>query len=131
MKKSRLLVFAGLLALPLAASPAFAGDAAKGEALANKKCTTCHAFPTFKKKGKIGPPIGAGIVGSKAGQDANFKYSKALKKAADGGLVWDEANLDKFLESPKKMIKGTKMMAFPGFKKEADRKNVIAFLKTL
>ena len=37
--------------------------------------------------------------------------------------------MDKYLEQPKKYIKGNRM-GFAGFKKEDDRKNVIAYLKT-
>ena len=36
----------------------------------------------------------------------------------------------KWLENPKEMVKGTSM-AFPGFKKETDRADVVAYLKSL
>jgi cytochrome c2 len=35
-----------------------------------------------------------------------------------------------YLENPKKYIKGTNM-AFPGFKKEQDRADVVAYLNTM
>jgi cytochrome c len=43
-------------------------------------------------------------------------------------VTWDEPTLFQYLLNPKKFIKGTKM-AFPGFKKEQDRADVIAYLK--
>ena len=54
------------------------------------------------------------------------KYSKALKES---GIVWDEANLDKWLANPKGMYPGTKMI-YPGLKKAEDRAAVIEYLKT-
>jgi cytochrome c len=48
---------------------------------------------------------------------------------AASGLVWDEATLAAYLKAPKKFLKGTKM-AFAGLKKDADIKNLIAYLKT-
>jgi len=44
--------------------------------------------------------------------------------------VWDEAALDHWLENPK-AVKSNTRMGFPGFKKEQDRLDVIAYLKTL
>jgi cytochrome c len=46
------------------------------------------------------------------------------------GIVWDEANLDKYLANPKQVVPHNKM-AFIGLSKEADRENVIAYLKSL
>ncbi len=98
------------------------GDAAKGEKVF-KKCKTCHTFDPGKKK--IGPHL-KGVVGRKAGAVEGYKYSKAMA-AAD--ITWDEASLDQFLTKPKKFLKGTKM-SFAGLKKEAQRADLIAYLKT-
>ncbi|MGB1399741.1 MAG: c-type cytochrome, partial [Candidatus Puniceispirillaceae bacterium] len=54
------------------------------------------------------------------------KYSKAIKTS---GIVWNEETLDGFLAKPKSYLKGTKM-AFAGLKKEEDRANIIAYLKS-
>ena len=47
----------------------------------------------------------------------------------DSGITWDEATLDDYLKKPKAYVKGTKM-SFVGLKKESDRENLIAYLKT-
>lgn len=112
------------LAIALSASTAFAeGDAAKG-AKVFKKCKACH---TIEKggKNKIGPNL-FGVVGRKSAEVEGFKYSKAMK-AAD--LTWDDSNLDQYLTKPKAFIKGNKM-SFAGIKKEKQRQDLIAYLKT-
>lgn len=114
-----------LAALPLAA---FAeGDAKKG-AKVFKKCKACHQVGEGAKH-KTGPIL-TGIVGMAAGHHEDFKYSSALKKMADEGLVWTEEELDAFLKKPKAYMKGTKM-SFAGLRKEKDRVNLIAYLKSV
>lgn len=105
---------------------ATAGDAAKGEKVF-KKCATCHVVDSLKNK--IGPSLN-GIVGRKAASAEKFKYSKAMQKAAEEGLVWEEAKLDEYLKKPKKFIKGTSMN-FAGIKKDDRRADLIAYLKSV
>ena len=120
MKKSLLLAFG--LALAMASTSAMAaGDASKGKKIF-KKCKACHSLKPGKKK--IGPSL-FGVVGRKSGSAKGFKYSKGMKKL---DIVWDEKSLSEFLTAPRKYVKGTRM-TFRGLKKEADRKNVIAYLK--
>ena len=97
------------------------GDAARGEKI-YKKCKACHSLEAGKKK--VGPSL-AGLFGRTAGTVEGFKYSTAMK---DSGIVWDEETLDGFLTKPKDVVPKTRM-AFPGFKKEQDRMDVIAYLK--
>ncbi len=100
------------------------GDAGKGEKVA-KKCAACH---TFDKDGKdkVGPNL-FGIVGKEVGKKEGFGYSDVM--AAKGG-TWTEEELDAFLKKPKDYLKGTKM-TFAGIKKESQRADLIAYLKTL
>ena len=98
------------------------GDAAKGKKLW-KKCKACHTTDAGGKN-KIGPNL-HGIFGKKAGSVEGYKYSAALK---DSGITWDDATMDTWLKKPKEMVKGTKMV-FPGFKKESQRQDMIAYLK--
>jgi cytochrome c len=56
-----------------------------------------------------------------------YKFTKNL---VNSNIKWDTESMYKWLENPKNMVKGTSM-AFPGFKKETDRNDVIAYLNTL
>lgn len=122
LKVIGLIIITGLF-FPLSA---FAeGDATKGTTTFKKKCRVCHHV-TKGDKAKIGPNL-YGIHNRKAGLFEGFNYSKGLI-AAD--LTWDDATLDAYLLKPRDVIKKGKMM-FAGVKKEKDRDDVIAYLKTL
>jgi cytochrome c len=106
-----------------ASGGAMAGDIKAGEKVF-KKCKACHVVDA--EKNKTGPHL-VNIFGRNAGSLESYKkYSKAMKES---GIVWNEETLDGYLEKPKKYVKGTKM-AFAGLKKEEDRDNVIAYLKS-
>ncbi|GLQ25423.1 c-type cytochrome [Sulfitobacter pacificus] len=100
--------------------------AAQGEKVF-KKCKACHQIGEGAKN-RSGPIL-TGIVGNNAGAVEGFKYSRALKQAAEGGLVWSEIELAAFLAKPKSYMKGTKM-SFAGLKKETDQAAVIEYLKS-
>merc|ERR1712146_589954 len=87
-----------------------------------QKCSVSH--------GRRGGPHGQGpnlygFYGQISGGQEGFSYSTANKKA---GVTWDDDNLFKYLENPKKFMKGNKMV-FAGLKKEKDRLDLIAYLK--
>lgn len=112
------------------APPAMADDGAK--AFKKNRCAQCHKV---NGKNGIGPYLN-GVVGRTAGGVEKYKYGSALVKAGEAGVVWDEASLDAFLQAPKKWIRekaGDKKakfkMAYPGLKKEDQRKLVIEYLK--
>ena len=92
-----------------------------------KKCKACHQVGDGAKN-KTGPTLN-GIVGAAAGAVDGFRYSKPMKAAADGGLVWTEAELRAFLAKPKGYMPKTKM-SFAGLRKDADLDAVIAYLST-
>ena len=102
-----------------------AADIAAGASSAKKKCGACH---TFEEGGaaKQGPNLWNVVNAAQAGV-AGFSYSEALK--ALGGS-WDYAALNGFLYKPKAYAKGTKM-GFAGLKKDGERANVIAYLRSL
>ena len=102
------------------------GDAAAGEKVF-RKCKSCHQVGDGAKN-RIGPVLN-GIVGNEIASVEGFKYSKAFLAKKEEGLVWTEEVLDTYLTKPKKFIPGTKM-SYAGLKKEGDRANVIAYLKT-
>jgi len=113
---------------PVVVAAAFDADlAAEGEKVF-RKCKSCHQVGDGAKN-RSGPIL-TGIVGAPAGAVDGFKYSKPLKAAAEGGLVWTDAELAAFLASPKKYMKGTKM-SFAGLKKEKDQLAVIEYLKSV
>ena len=116
--------FAGALAVcGWAAMAAEGGDAAKGETVF-KKCTACHNAEAPPKNG-IGPSL-HGVIGRKAGSVEGFKYSDAMKGS---GIVWEEKTIDAYLKDPKGYVPKNKMV-FVGLPKDADRADVIAYLKT-
>jgi cytochrome c len=114
-------VAAGLAALASSAAVA-EGDAEQGGKVYNK-CKACHVVD--EQKNRIGPHL-VGIIGRPAGSVEDFSYSTPMK---DSGIVWDEATLDQYLADPKGLVPGTKM-AFAGLRKEEERQDVIAYLKS-
>ncbi|MBO3758522.1 cytochrome c family protein [Ciceribacter sp. L1K23] len=103
-------------------------DAAAGEAVF-KKCASCH---NADKGGanKVGPNL-FGVVGHPVASHEGFSYSAALKDFSQGGSVtWTFENLNHFLTAPKKFVPGT-AMGFAGLKKDDERANLIAYLRTL
>ena len=128
MKIAHLLASALVLSTSLYAGSALAaGDAAKGKKVFNK-CKACHTVKAGKHK--IGPSL-LGVVGRKAGSAAGYKKYKGLKGA---DWTWNEAEIDKFLTNPKKYVKakGAKRSGMVlKVKKKSDRKNVIAYLKSV
>ena len=117
--KSHMAIVA--LAAGLLSSAAMAQDLAAGKS-SFAKCKACHSLE--EGKNEIGPSL-HGLFGRKAGTAPKFKYSAANQSS---GIEWNEDTLFKYLENPQKDIPGTKMV-FPGIKGEAERKNLIAYLK--
>jgi cytochrome c len=100
------------------------GDAARGK-LVFLQCQACHAVQPGGPA-LVGPNL-AGVYGRKAGSLPGYDYSAQLKAS---GLVWNNANLDKWLTDPSALVPGTKM-AFVGIASPALRSDVIAYLKTV
>ena len=123
MKTIAVIAFAAAFVAMSGSQTFAAGDAAAGEKVF-KKCRACHVVD--KEQNRTGPHL-VNLFGRTAGTvDGYKKYSKAMKNS---GIVWNEETLDGYLKAPKKYLKGTRM-AFAGLKKESDRANVIAYLKT-
>ncbi|MBP2230325.1 cytochrome c [Azospirillum agricola] len=105
---------------PLMAS----ADPAAGQNAA-KACAACHSFDKGGAN-KVGPNL-FNVLGGPKGHMAGFGYSDALVKT---GGQWSYDELNKFLYDPKAYAPGTKM-SFAGIKKDNDRANVIAYLRSL
>lgn len=115
-------------AMTLAGSAAgYAQDAARGKALTDQ-CLACHTLTAGEDPGP-GPTL-AGIAGAKAGTRPDFEYSDAFQAANARGLVWTDAALNRFLANSQTDVPRNKM-AFPGVASEADRADIVAYLKTL
>jgi cytochrome c len=107
----------GTAAYAQAAPAGLSGDAVRGKAL-YQACSSCHSLDD----NDIGPKH-RGVVGRQAGTVADYAYSPALKTS---GLIWDPANLDRWLTNPQALVPGTKMyflLANP-----QSRADVIAYL---
>ena len=122
--KKWVIAAAMVLAVPAVAS---AQDVEAGAATF-KKCAACHQIGEGAKNA-LGPVLN-GVIGRKAGTADGFTgYSDAVKKAGEGGWVWDEAKLTEWVTADDKTIPGNKMI-FPGLKDPADAANVVAFIKS-
>ncbi|MER8509074.1 cytochrome c family protein [Mesorhizobium sp. M0199] len=94
-----------------------------------KKCQACHSG---EKGGpnKVGPDLWD-IIDRPVAEHEGFAYSAGMKEFSKGGAEkWTYDNLNHFITSPKKFVKGT-AMGFAGLPKDEDRANVIAYLRTL
>jgi nitrite reductase (NO-forming) len=107
-------------AAPASDATATTGDASAGR-LVFRKCQACHSIEPGKNM--LGPSL-AGIIGRKAGTEAGYNYSPAMKSA---DIVWSLQTLDQYLSDPAKVVPGNKM-PFPGLKTDHDRADVIAYL---
>jgi len=92
------------------------------------KCLQCHKFE--EGAGTLTGPDLFGIVGRPIASVSGFKYSTGPGSMSEQEGVWDYARLDHYLENPKKNVPGT-AMNFIGLKKQQDRANILAYLRTL
>lgn len=110
------------LALLLGAAAALAapaGNVAAGKVV-YERCLACHAL-AYDRTG----PRHCGLFGRRAGSVAGFAYSDAMKRSR---IVWDEKTLNRFLADPMRTVPGTSM-GYAGVKDQAERGDLIAFLK--
>ena len=95
------------------------GDATRGKAVFEKRCTGCHAMNADRE----GPRL-AEVFGRKAGSIAGFTYSKGLKNS---DMTWTDATLEKWLNDPDLVIPDNNMsFSVP---KAEERRDLIAFLR--
>ena len=119
MSVTAVAVIAALTALS-PSTGSYAQTQPDGAALYKSKCSACHSISS----NKIGPAL-SGVYGRKAGTVPGYAYSEALKGS---NLVWNDANIDRWLQGPQKMAKGSKMyLAVPD---PTQRKAIIAYLKS-
>ena len=86
-------------------------------------CAACHASD---QPAKTGPDL-RNVIGRKAGSVPGFRYSRAMKTAK---IVWNDETLNAYLADPQAAMPGN-AMPYPGLPDEAQRRDLIAYLKTL
>ena len=113
------------LALFLNAPSAFAaGDAEAGGKLFAKTCGGCHSVGEGARGG-FGPELN-GIIGRPAGVTTDYQYSDAMKNS---GVVWTRDKLAAYIEDPKAVVSGTRMI-FWGISDREKIENILAYLET-
>ncbi len=119
----------GLLALTLLlvfeAAGAWSNDGERGREVFGQ-CKRCHQVGSDAKH-RIGPHLND-VFGRVAGSHPDFRYSRAMREAGVGGLVWDHAKLDAFLADPRALVPRSRM-SFDGIEDIDDRAALIAWLQ--
>jgi cytochrome c2 len=103
-------------------------DANDGRLVFETECGGCHSHrDTGGRLRSVGPNL-VGIYNQRqAAADSDFRYSEALQ---DLPGVWDEAQLDAFLQDPAGYAPGTSMQV-PGISDPQRRAAIISFLQSL
>ncbi len=122
----------------LLAAPAFAGDAAVGEA-EFKKCKACHAIiddagTEIQKGGKTAPNL-YGVIGRQIGALEGYAYGDDLVAAGKDGRVWDEASLAEYIADPTAWLRANtgndKAKSKMSFKLKSKGADVAAYLASV
>ncbi len=101
---------------------ALAQDAKRGEKLFDE-CAACHS-PDRATKDTVGPSL-YGVVGRKAGDGTEFRYSPAMKRS---GITWNADTLNNFIADPQKLVPGNRM-PYSGLPEAKDRADLLAYLQ--
>ncbi|NBF01718.1 c-type cytochrome [Pseudomonas sp. Fl5BN2] len=124
MKRIAVSTLALLVSSVLLTSPATAGDAEAGAKLFKRLCSGCHNIgPAVRSS--FGPQLN-GIIGRPAGSAQDYQYSAAMKSS---GIVWTREKLIQYLEDPKAVVPGTRMI-FWGLSDEEKIDNLLTYLQT-
>ncbi|OOG14933.1 cytochrome c family protein [Pseudomonas sp. C9] len=115
-----LLLGAGVLSLQVHA----AGDAEAGATLFKRICGGCHQVGE-SARGSFGPQLN-GIFGRHSASTTDYQYSDAMKAA---NILWTRETLTAYLEDPKKVVPGTRMI-FWGLSDPEKIENLLAYLQT-
>jgi cytochrome c len=95
------------------------GDAVRGKAVFEKRCTGCHAL----NQSREGPRL-QGVYGRTAGSVEGFDYSTALRNSH---IVWNDATLERWLTDTDAVVPDNDMDFHVA--KPDERADVIQFLR--
>jgi cytochrome c len=101
-----------------------AGDAEAGQKLFSRICGGCHQVGE-SARASFGPQLN-NIFGRHSGSTTDYQYSDAMKSA---GIVWTHETLTAYLEAPKKVVPGTRMI-FWGLSDPEKVEDVLTYLQT-
>ena len=104
------------------AGVALAQDTKRGQKLFDE-CAACHA-PERGAKDTVGPAL-HGVIGRKAGEGTEFRYSPAMKRS---GITWSADTLNDFIADPQKIVPGNRM-PYSGLPDAKDRADLLAYLQ--
>ncbi|MEO6678256.1 MAG: cytochrome c family protein [Pseudomonas sp.] len=125
MNRAAVLIIAVLLATGLLGTEAnAASDAEAGGKLFSRTCGGCHQVGESARPG-FGPQLN-GVIGRTAGSTTGYQYSEAMKSS---GVVWTRETLAKYIEDPKSVVAGTRMI-FWGISDPEKIENLLAYLQT-
>jgi len=98
-----------LLCLPFLPCNAGAQNGRHG-AQVFKKCAVCHMIDSGRNR--VGPSL-QGILGRQAGTHEGYpkpyRYSPAMVKVGQEGLIWNRQIMEKYLHNPQSVVRGTRM----------------------
>ena len=116
-----LLIFGVLISSKVTTSvrAAETGDATRGKALFEKRCSGCHSLDEDRE----GPRLRT-VYGRKAGSVSGYPYSKALQSSK---VTWDDVSLEKWLTNPDSFVPENNMSFYAP--KADERADIIRFLK--
>lgn len=125
MKNAAVLAFALMLNTGSFSMPAVAaGDIEAGEKLFKRICGGCHQVGS-SARGSFGPQLNA-VFGRHAASTTDYQYSSAMKSS---NIVWTRETLTAYLEDPKEVVPGTRMI-FWGISDPEKIDNLLAYLQT-
>ncbi|GFE53412.1 cytochrome c related protein [Babesia ovis] len=110
------------------------GNAKRGAKLFKKHCQQCHSMRPDNRQSSgfatVGPTLfnvycrTAGV----AGHDSVKGITATLQNA---GIVWNDANLMRYMKNPERFVSSTVGMNFSGLPNFQDRVDIVHFLRDL
>ncbi|MGY2339649.1 c-type cytochrome [Pseudomonas sp. SDO5532_S415] len=125
MNQAAVMTFILSLCTGLFAAQATAqGDAEAGGKLFKRVCGGCHQVGEGARA-FFGPQLND-VFGRVAGSTTDYQYSDAMKSS---GIVWTRDKLAAYIEDPKAVVSGTRMI-FWGISDQEKIDDLLAYLET-